>query len=276
MNCPLCDSTSTNAFYSKGFPINDCTACGHRFTAINADEAFINSVYGLDYFTGGGAGYVSYLDEEQRLIGRGREYGRLLRKYLADGISLLDVGAAAGFLLKGMIDTGWTGVGLEPNREISSIGTDRFGLHIVGGTLEQCEFDYQFDAISMVQVIGHLYSPRVAFKQVHKLLRPKGVLLIESWDRNSATARVFGRHWHEYSPPSVLQFFSRDGLGQFLGTLGFSMVDFGSPKRSISGAHAKSLLKYRLGDFRLLDFIPDKISIPYPGRDLFWAVYQKV
>src|SRR5690606_10197177 len=119
MNCPLCNSESKLAFEAKGFRLHDCTRCGHRFTAIAADEKHVSEVYSDDYFSGGGAGYSDYLAEGERLNLRGRMYAEKIAKFRPEPGKMLDVGAAAGFILRGFIDSGWQGTGLEPNAEMA-------------------------------------------------------------------------------------------------------------------------------------------------------------
>jgi hypothetical protein len=127
----------------------------------------------------------------------------------------------------------------------------------------------------MIQVVAHFYNPRKSFEKAFDLLDEMGFLLIETWNRDSVSARILGKHWHEYSPPSVLQWFSERNLTEFLQKIGFKKISSGRPPKKISGAHAKSLLKYRLGDNFLLKLIPEKINFPYPSEDLFWTIYQK-
>lgn len=188
---------------------------------------------------------------------------------------MLDVGAAAGFILQGFIDRGWQGTGLEPNENIAKAGCEKFGLDIRQGSLENFETIEKFDLISMIQVGAHFYEPRTAFQKAANLLNENGFLLIETWNRDSISAKIFGKNWHEYSPPSVLQFFSEDGLTEFLKGFGFVKTASGRPSKKISGAHAKSLLKHKIGDNFLLKIIPDKLNFPYPSEDLFWAIYSK-
>ncbi|HNU08871.1 MAG TPA: class I SAM-dependent methyltransferase [Pyrinomonadaceae bacterium] len=275
MNCPLCNSESKLAFEAKGFRLHDCTRCGHRFTAIAADEKHVSEVYSDDYFSGGGAGYSDYLAEGEMLNLRGRMYAEKIAKFRPEPGKMLDVGAAAGFILRGFIDSGWQGTGLEPNAEMAKFGAKALGLHIRKGSLESIKTNDRFDLVSMIQVAAHFYDPRSAFEKARDLLVDDGLLLIETWNRESISARVFGKNWHEYSPPSVLQFFSEKGLTKFLETVGFEKIGGGRPSKKISGEHARSLLKYRIGDNRLLKLIPAKINFPYPSEDLFWAVYRK-
>ncbi len=274
-DCPLCGSDSKVVFEAKGFSVLDCLACGHRFAEVAAGEQHVAEVYGDEYFSGGGAGYSDYLAEGEMLNLRGRMYAEKLAKILPDKGRLLDVGAAAGFILRGFVDSGWQGTGLEPNAEMAKFGAKALGLHIRRGSLETFETKDKFDVVSMIQVAAHFYDPRAAFERARDLLSDGGILLIETWNRDSVSARVFGKNWHEYSPPSVLQFFSEKGLTAFLQGIGFEKVAGGRPSKKISGAHARSLLKYRIGDSFLLKMIPEKINFPYPSEDLFWAAYRR-
>ncbi len=275
MKCPLCQSDSKFAFDAKGFALRDCVKCFHRFAEIAADEQHVAEIYDDSYFSGGGAGYADYLAESEMLKNRGRMYAKVLEKFAPEKGKVLDVGAAAGFILQGFVDEGWCGSGVEPNAEMAKTGREKFGLDISQGSLESFKTDEKFDLISMIQVAAHFYNPRTAFQKAADLLNENGFLLIETWNRASLSARVFGKNWHEYSPPSVLQWFSEKGLTEFLNDFGFEKIARGRPSKKISGAHAKSLLKYRLGDNFLLKLIPDKLNFPYPSEDLFWAIYRK-
>jgi len=75
-------------------------------------------IYDDDYFQGGKAGYPDYLAEADLLRCHGRWYGRLLAKYMQPG-RVLDIGAAAGFILQGFQDCGWKGNGVEPNQRMA-------------------------------------------------------------------------------------------------------------------------------------------------------------
>lgn len=275
MLCPLCQSESKFSFEAKGFAVRDCVKCGHRFAGIAADENHVSAIYDDSYFSGGGAGYSDYLADGEMLKRRGQMYSKKLEKFSATKGKMLDVGAAAGFILQGFIDEGWKGIGLEPNAEIAKTGREKFELDIRQGSLESFAADKKFDLISMIQVVAHFYAPREAFQKAFDLLGDNGFLLIETWNRESISARIFGKNWHEYSPPSVLQWFSEKSLTEFLGGMGFEKIAGGRPSKKISGAHAKSLLKYRLGNNFLLKLIPDKLQFPYPSEDLFWAIYRK-
>jgi len=273
MSCPLCNSTSEFAFVAKGIDVLDCSSCGHRFAGLSGDEKHVASVYADEYFTGGGAGYTDYSAESEMLRKRGQDYAAKIAAHTPPG-RLLDVGAAAGYVLEGFRDAGWSGIGVEPNSAMTELGRERH-LDIRQGSLESFTSDEEFDLVSMIQVAAHFYEPRAAFEKAYSLLRPGGLLLVETWDRGSISARVFGKNWHEYSPPSVLNWWTKGGLDAFLSQVGFERIDGGRPSKKISGGHVRSLLKYRLGDNFLLKLIPETVNFPYPSEDLFWALYKK-
>jgi len=238
-------------------------------------------VYSDEYFIEGGAGYLGYVDDGDLLRRHGRFYGRLLNK-ICDTGRVLDVGAAAGFILKGLIDCGWEGQGLEPNRSMVDFAQSNLGIEIQCGALEGFRAEDAFDVVSMIQVVAHFRDLHAAFKSAARATKPGGFWLVETWNRESWTARLFGENWHEFSPPSVLHWFSPEGLAALARRFGFSEVARGHPRKRISARHVKSLLEH-VGEgsliFRALatvsKTIPDSAVFPYPGEDLFWMVLQK-
>jgi 2-polyprenyl-3-methyl-5-hydroxy-6-metoxy-1,4-benzoquinol methylase len=281
MNCPICDNKTHRLFQKHEYWIRECDVCQHRYAEITATVEHVDQVYGDHYFQEGGDGYPDYLKEKDILIRRGKQYGKLLGQYMQPG-KVLDIGAAAGFILKGLQETGWQGTGIEPNPAMSEYARTQLGLDVNVGTLEQLQGDVQYDLISMIQVVPHFYDIQAAFKVAATITRPGGFWLIETWNRKSWLARIFGQNWHEYSPPSVLHFFSPDTLVKLVKQFGFEEVARGRPAKKLNSSHAKSLLQYKLQNSalgkpatKLVDLVPDGVAIPYPSFDLFWVLYQK-
>ncbi len=200
MNCPICYQPTHPLFQKHGTWINACEACGHRCADLVPLSNHVEQVYSDQYFREGGDGYPDYLGEADILMDHGRYYGRLLARYTQPG-RVLDVGAAAGFILKGLQAYGWQGYGIEPNSAMAEYARVQQGLQVAAGTLEQYQNDEPFDLVSMIQVVPHFYDVRQAFQAAAKVTRPGGFWLIETWNRDSLTARCLGQSWHEYSPP---------------------------------------------------------------------------
>jgi SAM-dependent methyltransferase len=280
MICPICNGPTHRLFQKYGYWIRECSSCGHRFAEIDLAADHVGQVYGDQYFQGG-AGYLDYLAEGTILAAHGKRYARLLERYVSPG-TLLDVGAAAGFMLKGFIECGWTGASIEPNPRMAEHARTHLGLQVQCCSLEEFQSGECYDLISMIQVVPHFYDLRRALQAAAQHTRPGGHWLIETWNRASWTARLFGQNWHEYSPPSVLHWFSPEGLQRLAAQFAFREVARGRPAKWISIGHAESILRYKLAGsalgnnlLGLLRRLPSSLAIPYPADDLFWVLYEK-
>jgi SAM-dependent methyltransferase len=281
MHCPICDTATQQLFEKHGYPIHGCPHCGHCCAALAETAGHVGRIYGDHYFHGHDAGYPDYLSEGPLLRNHGRRYARLLRRFTSPG-TLLDVGAAAGFILRGFCDLGWQGRGLEPNEAMAAHARTVLHVDVQTGDLENWRPAAQFTLVSMIQVVAHFHDLRRAFRTAADATQPGGFWLIETWNRASLSAMLFGRHWHEYSPPSVLHWFTPRSLRQLARQFGLRQIAQGRPRKMLGGAHAKLLLRPRLealpcGSWLapFANFIPDRAEILYPAEDLFWAVFQK-
>lgn len=277
--CVLCRATAAAEveMVQRSHEILRCTRCNHRYIDPAILEVHVESTYGDDYFFGGKDGYADYLDGADLLIKRGRKYARLLKKYSTTG-SLLDVGAAAGFLAKGFHEEGWDASGVEPNRSMVEHGRSELGLNMIHGDLESLATDQTYHVVSMIQVIAHLHNLNLALEKLTTVTEPGGYLLIETWNRDSLVAKLMGKKWHELSPPSVLHWFSRDSLCEAMERHGFEQVDSGITFKWITLHHAVSLVghSFNWGFMqKIARKIPASLTVPYFGDDLFWVVFKK-
>jgi SAM-dependent methyltransferase len=279
--CVICQHASQRLFEVSGYWIRQCDSCGHQFAELSDVGGHVQRQYGDRYFTGGGAGYTNYLQEEPLLVHRGRWYARRIARYCGPG-AVCDVGAAAGFTLVGFREAGWEPFGIEPNAKMAEYARQRLNIRVEAVSLEEWQPTCAFDLVLMLQVLPHFVDPGRALRKAALAVRAGGHLLIETWDRSSWTARLFGTNWHEYSPPSVLHWFSRAGLVRLAAAAGFKQVATGRPSKWINAGHAKSVLEQKaasslanrlaLGVARL---IPDRVAIPYMAEDLFWALFRR-
>lgn len=283
MLCPLCQSQAGRLFDKNGYQILSCGACRHRFAAPESPnrKGHVASVYDDRYFFSGGAGYPDYLAEADTLRDQGRRYGRLLQRFRPLG-ALLDVGSAAGFILQGLCDTGWQGEGIEPNNTMAEHARRELGLPVKTSVLEELEDVGRYDAVTMIQVIAHFVDPSDALRRVARATKIGGLCLIETWNWKSVTARIFGRTWHEYSPPSVVHYFSPERVLHLSGNFNYELVSTGRVPKWIGRRHAQSLIRHALDNSRIghalanaLSVIPSSFALPYPGDDLFWMLLRK-
>lgn len=278
IHCPICTSGGVRIFQRHGYWIRECS-CGHRFADLEPAEDHVEAVYSDEYFLSGGDGYPDYTAEAHLITKHGRFYGKLLRRYTQPG-DVLDVGSACGFILSGLRDYGWQGIGIEPNPTMVDYARQH-GLEVYVATLEDFETDRRFDLINMTQVIAHFRDVRSALEVAGRLTKPNGYWLIETWDKDSWMARAQKEHWHEYSPPSVLQYFSKAGLKDLVEQFGPRLVSTGRPPKEISAFHVQSLARHKASSgapYKLVgamaSLVPPTWALPYPSFDLFWSLFR--
>jgi 2-polyprenyl-3-methyl-5-hydroxy-6-metoxy-1,4-benzoquinol methylase len=283
--CSVCGCSAVLSFHIETYPVFQCRACQHRFTRLERPlDEHLATTYSDAYFTGGGAGYPSYLDAAPVLAKQGKYYCELLARFGVTSGHVLDVGCAAGLLLEQFVRCGWQGLGLEPNATLAAFGRSELGLDIINASIEEFGGSVPagpFTLVLMIQVLAHLADPRSAFAKAVSKLQEGGHVLIETWDHQSRTARLFGRRWHEYSPPSVLQWFCRRSLLHLLVDHGLRVLAWGRPNKRLQWRHAQSLVEYKLPRIprrvfkTLAAAAPGNLEIPYPGDDVLWVIAQK-
>ena len=280
-HCVICARIATSSFTVHGYLFFSCAACDYAFL----DPAVASllsgeTIFGDEYFCGGGAGYTNYFDEADLLRSHGTRYGRLLARVGARRV--LDVGAAAGFIMRGMIEAGCGAVGIEPNASMAAYAVRELGLDVRTTTLERFGTGDQFDAVAMLQVVDHVEDIRLSFERVSALTKAGGWCLIEFGNRASLTARIMGSGWHEYAPPSVQRVFSLRALRLLLADYDFALQTWGHPAKYLRVDHALSLLHYKAGLpivraalGRVASAIPAQAKLRYIGDDITWVMFRK-
>jgi 2-polyprenyl-3-methyl-5-hydroxy-6-metoxy-1,4-benzoquinol methylase len=274
-----CIEEKVPVFNKYGYEILECKVCNHRFIRIDNDfEAHLRDVYSDAYFFDGKAGYPNYLDNKGILIKHGANYAKIISRFIDKPGSILDVGSSAGFILKGFEQSGWNCSGIEPNKTMAEYCIKEFGIDVQIGSLETYEADKKFDLITLLQVIGHFQDIDKAMRKTHNLLKTDGLVLVESWNRNSIIARLFGRYWHEYYPPSVIHWFSDRTLIDLFDFYGFTFISKGLPLKRINLKHAISLIAGEKAPKKIINLLEKsigKLPVVYPPVDLRWYVFKK-
>ena len=157
-------------------------------------------------------------------------YARLLRIMLmpphAPGARVLDVGCGRGDFLVARRLEGWDTFGVEPSPRAAEIARRRTGGTVVTGSLADGRFaEASFDLVTLFHVLEHVSDPQGLMREVHRVLKPGGYMLIMLPNVESLELKLFGRNWQPLEIPRHLLHFSKSTVLRLLRQTGFEVVE---------------------------------------------------
>ncbi len=141
------------------------------------------------------------------------------------GGALLDVGCATGIFLEVMQESQqWILKGVEINESAARIAREQKNLEVTTGTLEEAKFqDGQFDVVTLWDVLEHLHDPAGSLREIHRILKPDGMIVFRVPNGGSLDASLFGAFWAGLEPPRHLYVFDPKTLTKMLSNTGFNV-----------------------------------------------------
>ena len=141
---------------------------------------------------------------------------------------LLEVGCATGEGLALLRSLGWCVQGVEISEQACRVAKDRYGLDIFCGELEKAGLpDVSVDAVLMSHLIEHVHDPIATLREVRRILRPGGVVVMATPNVESLERRVFRQYWYDWDVPRHLFLFSARTLGNCCARAGLRVTRVG-------------------------------------------------
>lgn len=165
-----------------------------------------------------------------------------LRRFITRG-RLLEIGCSTGELLTAA-SPAFEATGVEADAQTSARARTR-GLHCVTGTLFDAQLPTEhFDAAVLYHVIEHLPSPVTAMRELQRIVKPAGWLVLEAPNIETIWFRLLGPRWRQFIPDH-LYFFSPATLTRLCEEQGFAVREL----RSVGKAMSVRLFLSRLSRF---------------------------
>jgi 2-polyprenyl-3-methyl-5-hydroxy-6-metoxy-1,4-benzoquinol methylase len=158
-------------------------------------------------------------------------FKRSLRKILnylkitpSKNIQILDVGCAGGAFPKAANDLGFSVIGIEPSKWMCEFGKKNYSLDLREGTLNEHNFDEStFDIITLWDVIEHLANPSSVVKEINRILKPNGHLIVNFPDYASLARKLFRKKWPFFLSVHLI-YFTPKTLTKMLNNNGFEVI----------------------------------------------------
>ncbi len=219
--------------------------------------------------------YQDYLPDQVLYIYKWRKMMQPLIDHSADLIektvftknkNLLDIGCGFGFFLKTMQDRNWHVSGIEIADTGRHFAQEKLGLNVYSQPLAELDFKaHSFDVVTLFYVIEHVTDPPALLKQIHKILKPGGLLLLR-WPHSTPIIKILGPfaenldlyhtpyHLYDFSPATIKFLLNNCGFSQ-IKTIpgGYTLPDerFRRWSSIISGSCANMLFKITKGRYLL-------------------------
>jgi 2-polyprenyl-3-methyl-5-hydroxy-6-metoxy-1,4-benzoquinol methylase len=137
----------------------------------------------------------------------------------------LEIGSYAGVLLASAKEMGWDVLGIEPEHLPRVYSELKFGLKVLSGSFEGEDLpNNSFDVVLSTHVIEHIYDPKVFIQKAYDVLKPKGILILETPTYDSLTFRLLKHRERSVRCPGHIYFFTKKSLKELVESCGFKTV----------------------------------------------------
>lgn len=213
-----------------------CLKCGLVFAMPDFDKEELFSLYA-------NMRDEQYTSEEQSRRVSSRRILEKIGKFKRYGNKLLDVGCSVGFLLDEAKKQGWDVCGVELSLWASNYAREKYDLEVHNCSLEKANLmENCFDVIVMQDTIEHLTDPKQTLERIRKLLKPTGILYINTPNINSFASRLLRARWWGINQFHLF-YFSKKTLSEFLDYCGFKCIKYGSYARTFTLGYWAERLK---------------------------------
>jgi 2-polyprenyl-3-methyl-5-hydroxy-6-metoxy-1,4-benzoquinol methylase len=219
--CPVCNKEEFNLFLNcldftvsrETFSIVQCTSCNFKFTNPRPESDSIGNYYQSDDYISHSNTSKGFINFTYKII---RKYTllkklQLISKFYKTG-SILDIGCGTGEFLNTCKDAQWKTVGIEPDDKTRKTASDRYALNIYSEDYLHELQDESFEIITMWHVLEHVPFLNERIKDLKRLVKPNGIIIIAVPNCDSLDAKIYKENWAAYDVPRHLYHFTPQTL----------------------------------------------------------------
>ena len=249
--CPVCAGRDFQAVMQvESHPVVRCTRCRLQLTNPQPSDAELAAIYGPNYVLveNDAAGEAMVLQSKRATA------DHYLDVLAGAGVpaqgQLLEIGCGQGNFLRQAANRGFDVTGVEYSQfacERARANLDGRGRVLQGEITVLAHEAAAYDVCVLCDVIEHVRDPAAFLREIVRLLRPGGVLLVVTPSLASWSARVLGSRWMEYKAEHLF-YYAPDTLRRQLIGAGFGDVSMRRGVKKLSLEYiAAHFDKYPIG-----------------------------
>ena len=225
INCPVCNSSKNiEKFIKWGFIVTECQRCTHIYVKNQLKNKILKKLYNDSIVD---SLQIKRRSKDKKLyIYWEKLYLKYIDFYLKKKNTVLDVGCGNGQFLdcvkKRKIPNYF---GTEFSKNTKEFLTKKFGKRFLynASIKDISKKKLKFDFVFYWGVLEHLKDPSNEMKNLKKILKPKGRVLILVPNFHSRAMKILGLATPTINPRSHLQFFTYESMNYLCNKNNFSL-----------------------------------------------------
>jgi 2-polyprenyl-3-methyl-5-hydroxy-6-metoxy-1,4-benzoquinol methylase len=254
--CGLCGGTETEFLFSlqvlpqhKGrfnrdiWEIVRCQNCGLVYENPRPDEKALHNFYAFEISEDLNFVESWFINNADLNRGMWRRILKAIGRFSKPG-QLLDIGCGAGTFLTEAKNLGYDVQGQEIAPFFIDYCRHKLGLKIFDDSLEKlCLPPASFDCVTAFDVIEHHPYPSQLVKEMRRLVKPGGIVVLGTHDFGNPFARHYGVKWRHMYAIGHLTYFTRQTLSWLVRRQALEVLQI-SGEHTIDGSPFKEALQY--------------------------------
>jgi len=217
--CPLCGSSPTEEIArvkreGQIHPLVRCVRCTLIFVCPRPTAEALRTYYVARGEARTYTAMAKHIQDEHELYqARFQRRLREITRYARPPGRLLDVGCQQGLFVTAAQAQGYGVQGVELLPEAAREAQRRSQAEIFTGELSDARYPpAHFDVVTCWHLIEHLLHPLEFLREVHRILKPGGLLALETPNIASRNFQRQGSRWEYIRPPEHINYFDCTSL----------------------------------------------------------------
>jgi SAM-dependent methyltransferase len=201
-----------------------CGSCRTAFVHPQPSEEFLREFYG-QFHEGSEFGGTYEAFEARAAADFKAKIDRVISHGAMGAARVLDLGCGKGFFVKACLERGLDAVGVDLSETAIRYAREVLDVPAHCGRIQDIASSLgAFDGVTFWATLEHVRDPVDTLEGIRRVLRPNGLLFLDTGIGDDFTDRMLPGVNQWYDPPQHLWVFSRAGLTNVLQNAGFEVL----------------------------------------------------